>query len=188
MKQFCQLLVTLTIFASSSAFAAGGTDVGVFFGMKNASFDTDTAGTDFKTKTGLMGGVIATGEMGGLMFRTGGYYASRAAEITAGPLAAELSVATVDVPVTLLYKFNDMLGVFGGALFALKISDDCTGDATICSNVSDELESFHTAATFGLQAKFHPNWSGEVFYEHGLNDIAEDVSMSAISLGVLFIY
>ena len=87
-----------------------------------------------------------------------------------------------------MYSFNDMLSMFGGAVFALKVSDDCTGDATICNTVSDDIESFHTAATIGLNAKFHPNWSGEVSYEYGLSDIAKDTSMSSISLGAIFIY
>lgn len=180
-----------SLLLSTSAFAQGETEVGVLFGMKNAEFDTDTSGVDFKSETGLMGGVIAYGEMGGMKFRTGGYYSARNTKSS----GTKLKLAYLDVPVTLMYSFNEMFSVFGGALLGLKLSDSCSSDtAGVCDELGDNINGLHAAATVGLNARFHPNWSGEIFYEHGLNPVVDknlatdDVDASAISAAAVFIY
>lgn len=188
MKTFKLFLALAIVVATSPSFAAGGTDVGVFFGMKNTEYDIDVAGVDTTAKTGIMAGAIAYGEMGGLSFRTGGYYSQRNSEVDISGTELQLKVSYLDVPVTVMYSFNDMFSVFGGAVLGLKVSDDCSGDSTACDSFSDDVKSFHAAAQLGLNAKFHPNWSGEIFYEHGLNDIAEDTSATALSAAVVFIY
>jgi opacity protein-like surface antigen len=174
----------------SSASAAAGNEVGILFGIRSAEFSTDaTIEPDYKSSLGFAAGVIAIGEMGGMKFRTGGYYATRGTEIEIAGVKADLEVASLDVPVTVLYDLNDMVSFFGGALFAVRISDDCSGDAAICdSDIIDELSSFYTAATIGMHAQFHPNWSGEISYEYGLSDVTEDTGMNTLAVSAIFAY
>lgn len=184
------IVIAVGLFLGVQGHAATGTDVGVFFGIKNADYSTDvTPEPDYKSSTGFMGGAVATGEFGGLLFRTGGYYAERNAEIDQSGVSADLKIAYIDVPVTLMYAFNDSLSVFGGAVIALKVNDDCSGNSVICSSdFADDIKSFYSAATFGLRAKFHPNWAGEISYEMGLSEVSTDTDVNALSLGAIFVY
>lgn len=172
---------------STSAFAAGGTEVGVYFGIKNADVEVDNTTADINSELGFMGGMLAVGEMGGIAFRTGGYLAQRNFSIDAGAGGnADIKTMYIDVPVTALFKFNEMLGAFAGAVLSIKATDDCSGPAGICDSV--DLNSFMASASFGLHAKFHPNWSGDISYELGLNDMADDTKANAISVGAAFLY
>ena len=173
-----------------SARASQGTDVGFMVGIKNADFDSDSAGASYDAQTGFMAGFIATGELGGLQFRSGGYYAQRSAELDFSGSKVDFEIGYLDVPVTVLYNFNEMLGIFGGAVLGIKVTEDCSGAAaaSLCDGLEDDIESTYVAGTVGLHAKFHPNWSGEISYEIGLTDIAEDTSANALSAGVIFIY
>jgi hypothetical protein len=188
------LIIIFFLGFTTSAFAAvgsgGATDVGIMFGMKDADFSGDGSNNyDYDSKSAVMLGVIAIGDMSGILFRTGGYYTERKTTLSTSATNADLKITTIDIPVTLLYKFNDMLGVFAGPLFAVKVSDKCSGDATICaSKEGSDVKSLHTALTAGLNAKFHPNWSAEVFYEYGLTDISKNTTVNSISLDAIFTY
>ncbi len=191
-------ILAVTAIASVSAAAyvsspSSGTDVGYMFGVKNANFSTSgSPAPTFTSETGLMAGVIAIGDLGsGVKFRSGGYYAERTAKTTLSGATSTIKFSYLDVPVTALYKFNDMVGAFGGLALGLKIADSCTGDSTVCSSTTGGYNlpaSFITAGQLGLDAKFHPNWSGEIFYEFGLSDISQSTKASSISAALIFIY
>ncbi len=185
--------IVFALLQVSAAHAASGTDVGYYLGIKDATFSTSASnGPTFNTQAGLMAGVIAIGDLSGdLKFRAGGYYAERTAKTTMSSITSTLKFSYLDVPLTVLYKFNDMVGLFGGALLGLKVSDSCTGDSTICSDPKSgnaNPKSFVSAAQLGFDVKFHPNWAGEIYYEIGLSDVSDYTKVSALSAGIMFIY
>jgi hypothetical protein len=179
---------------SSVANASSGTDVGYFFGIKNATFSsTANPAPTFSSATGLMAGMVAVGDMGSgaLKFRSGGYYSERTAKSEVSGATSTIKFSYLDVPVTALYKMNDMVGFFAGVDLGLKINDSCSGDSTICASTTGgnyQPSSFVTSAQLGLNAKFHPNWSGEIFYELGLSDLSQYTKANALSAALLFLY
>lgn len=188
-------IISFVLAASTSQFALakGGNDVGYMLGVKDATFSSSasTAPT-FTSEAGIMAGAIVVGDLNStVMFRSGGYYAERTAKSTLSGATSTIKFSYLDVPVTVLYKFNDMVGVFGGVALGLKVADSCSGDTTVCSSTNggySQPSSFTTAAQLGLNVKFDPNWAGEIFYEVGLGNVSQSTSASALSAGVMFIY
>jgi Outer membrane protein beta-barrel domain len=188
------LFIFSTISAISTfAYASQGTDVGVMIGVKDATFSNSSSGSPtFTSEAGVMVGAIAVGELGGdIYFRSGGYYTQREAKANLAGADATITFSYIDIPVTVMYKFNDMLGAFGGLGLGLKVAESCSGDPGICSTSSEgyvSANSFVTSVQLGLNAKFHPNWSGELFYEIGLSDVSTSTMSNSISADVMFIY
>jgi hypothetical protein len=191
--------VSLATLLGASAYASGGTDVGFFIGIKDANFSTtanpNSSNPSFTSGVGIAAGVIATGDMSlPVQFRTGAYYSERAASVSAtnsggSNVTANIKFSYIDIPLTVLYRFGDMFGVFGGAVVGLKVAANCSGDGTICNaNYASSTDGGVLAGQLGVNVKFHPNWSAEAMYDIGLTPVSTDTTASAIGASIIFTY
>jgi len=178
----------------SAAQASQGTDVGYLVGVKDATFANSASGETFTSEAGFMAGAIAVGEIAGdFYFRAGGYFSQRVAKASvSGVSGTTITLDYLDIPITAMYKFNDMFGLFAGFTAGIKITDNCSdGGSGVCNQSGYGYTSpagLTTAAQLGINVKFHPNWAGELFYEVGLGDVSTGTTSNAISADIMFIY
>ncbi|MEQ1666237.1 MAG: hypothetical protein ABL927_12775 [Bdellovibrionales bacterium] len=104
------------------------------------------------------------------------------------PFKSELSAASTvsgkisyfEVPVLLMFKFEDFAGVYVGPSFGVKLGDELKP-----GNLTD-VKSLVIPLTFGAQFKFTPALGANVFFETVPGDLAKDLSNSrAVGVNLL---
>ncbi len=161
------------------------------FRNTSASADGAPAGTTYSisAKNGFQLGGIGFFPLNEQIYlRSGLLYTQRFLEFSAttGTVVTKTDVelSYIDIPATVMYKFSDYGGVFGGVIVGLNQSKDCK-TATTSTNCTGTNSSI-TPITLGLSFKFAPNMGGEFSYESTSGSLANSVT-EAKSIGLNFL-
>lgn len=149
-------LLTVLAGLMMSAPALADIDYGFEVGVRQQSADVNGAEVDAQVNTQF--GISAHVPMSGaLHLRTGMLYTLRNFKMTPTGTSLESKVETsyLDVPVTLMYKFEEYMGIYGGVILALNV------DKKNVTDIQTPLIPFVFGATF----KFAPNFGANVYFE-----------------------
>ena len=166
MKKF--VLIALSVLGLSSVSLAD-TDYGLEVGIRQQSGDYDVASTD--SQNGIQFGGFAHFQLvEKLHFRTGMLYTQRPLLVKTGGGDTKIMMTYLDVPVALMYKFEEGAGIYGGISLAMKLNAtaDQGGDPT-------GVKSPLTPLIFGAFFKFHPNFGVNIYYESASDKVADNL-------------
>lgn len=131
-------------------------DYGFEVGVRQQSAEVEGADVDSQINTQF--GISAHVPMSGAWhLRTGMLYTPRNFKVTdtLTTLETKVEASYLDVPVALMYKFEEYLGIYGGVVLALNV------DKKGLNKVESPLMPFIFGATF----KFAPNFGANVYFE-----------------------
>lgn len=157
-------------------------------GLRNNNAETDLASATVEAKTSFYLGALAFFPMiSPFAFRTGLIYSQRYADIvfTNGSFD-EIRFSYLDIPLTLMARFNEYVGVFAGPILAINQSKECSRSVGGVCNALD-VKSSIMPITLGASFKFAPQMGGEFFYEFYSGDMARGIS-NMKSLGANFVF
>lgn len=175
------LFITLALLFTPGAMAQYA-EMAITGGLQTTDVDTDAAGTEVDGGSGLFVGIMGYMEIGeGSMLRSGAVINERKFEVGLN----EITTLNLDVPITFMYKFNDIVGVFGGGRIGLNISDDCSGPAT-CDG---DVETVYYGAEVGGHFHFAPDFGVEAVFNYGLSELADELDWStSLTAGVFYVF
>ena len=102
-------------------------------------------------------------------------------------LTNEGKITYFDIPVHLMFKFEDYAGIFFGPSFSTKMGDECKASTGSC-NLTD-VKSMIMPITFGAQFKFMPNLGLSLFFETISGEVAKDLESSrGVGANLLFTF
>lgn len=152
------------LFSILISFSAQAADVAIEVGVRSQSGDVESPASA-KSQMGFQLGATAAFEVSGAWnFRTGMLYTQRPLTVEVSGNETKNSMNYLDVPVTLLYKFEDYAGVFGGVNLALLFDKS--------SEVND-AKSMLTPLVFGATFKFAPQIGGTIYFETAAGEAAQ---------------
>lgn len=156
------LAATIGIF-TSAAFAE--IDYGMEVGIRQQSGDVDSGST--KSQMGMQFGVSAHMPISGPWhLRTGMLYTQRPLTVEGTP-DNKVTMNYLDVPVALMYKFEEYAGVFGGISLGLNL--DKNADVGTVTKVKSPLMPILIGTSF----KFAPNLGATLYYESAGGEVAQ---------------
>ena len=119
--------------------------------------------------------------------RTGLFYSERSFknELTNG-LEIQGKITYVELPVQLMFKFEDYAGVYIGPAYAVQIGDECEGLG--CGVGLMDIKSSLAPITFGAEFKIFSHIGLNLFFENVSGGIAQSLKNSrAIGLNIMII-
>lgn len=162
------LVLAFTSLISISVFA---NDFAAVLGVRTNSWDiTPSTNITASGKNGYQAGILGFIEMNPvLLFRSGFIYTNRifTSKATGSATELEYNYSYFDIPATVMYKFSDFGGVFGGAVIAMNAGKSCSG--ANCS--TDGVKSSLVGIQFGASFKFAPQMGAELYYETISGDV-----------------
>jgi hypothetical protein len=171
MKNLLVSLVAMTSMFSATAMADG--DFGLEVGIRQQSGDIDATANSISSGMGYQfGGTGAFQLSGSWYFRTGLLYTQRNTKLESSITAttSKISMNYADVPLTIMYKFEDYAGVFGGVIAALNLDSKIEGAGKV-AGVKTPYIPFVIGATF----KFAPQLGGTLYLETG-GSVSDDLN------------
>ncbi len=169
MKKFLVSLAAMTTIFSATAMADG--DFGLEVGVRQQSGSVDSTTSSAKSEMGLQfGGTAAIPISGAWNFRTGMLYTQRnlTIETTAPVTKAKVSMSYLDIPVTIMYKFEDYAGVFAGVVAAMNLDHSVEGGGSLSG-----VKSMYMPIVIGATFKFAPQLGGTLYFENGSGEVAQ---------------
>ncbi len=165
MKKLALVAVAALGMMASPAFA--DIDYGLEVGVRQQSGDVDgTAST--KSQMGMQFGAYVHAPISGpLHLRTGMLYTQRPLVIEGTP-DTKVSMNYLDVPVALMYKFEEYAGVYAGVALGLNLDKSADNGMTV-TDVKSPLIPF----LFGASFKFAENLGANIYYESASGDAAQ---------------
>lgn len=166
MKKFAlSLLIAL---GATSSVAMADIDYGLEVGIRQQSGDAEAAGADGKAEMGYQFGVTGHFPISGPWhLRSGMLYTQRPLTVESGGTDNKVTMTYLDVPVALMYKFEEYAGVFAGVSLGLHLNSDAdTG------SVQDEKSPL-VPLILGASFKFAPQLGVAVYYESASGDVAD---------------
>ena len=163
------LLVTVLAFVCLSSPAWADEDYGLEVGIRQQSGDVD-GGASTKSQMGLQFGATAHFPLSGpLHLRTGMLYTQRPMTVEGGVGGADnkISMNYLDIPVALMYKFEEYAGVFAGVSLAMNL--DKSADFGTVTDVKSPLMPIIIGASF----KFAPQMGVALYYESASGEVAK---------------
>lgn len=175
------------VFLTSTAFAQKASS-GISYSMPavEVGFKWNTAtitnSVSDKQEVGYQLGVSAVFNFSeNIGLKSGMFYSER-------PFKSELAASTIkgkityfEVPLLLMFKFEDFAGAYVGPSLAIKLGDEVT------PGILTDAKSMVVPITFGAQFKFTPVLGANVFFETVAGDLAKDLSNSrAVGVNLLF--
>lgn len=158
-------------------------------GIKMNTMDGDNA-TSNKQSQGFQGGGSMVFDFGdsGFGLKTGLIYSERPFKIeTAGPVTTEGKITYFDIPVQVMFKFEDYAGIFLGPSFSTKLGDECKVAGGTCNLTN--VKSLIMPITFGAQFKVAANFGLSLFFETASGEIAQGIKDSrAVGANLLFVF
>ena len=168
MKKLTLSLIAIATMMSSSAFA--DIDYGLEVGIRQQSGDVNSPGTT-DSQMGLQFGATANFPIAGpVHLRTGMLYTQRPLVVkpNGGGAETKYTMNYLDVPVALLYKFEEYAGVYAGVSLAMNLDKSADNGATI-NDVKSPLIPFLIGASF----KFAPNLGANLYFESASGEAAK---------------
>jgi hypothetical protein len=161
-------ILIIVLLATISAHAVNYSDAAFEIGFRQQN-GTVTGGADEKAKTGYQVGVSGTVPITDVLsFRSGLFYVEKSIEVDTTP-KTELKFTYFQVPVTLMAKLMDNMGLYAGVNVEFNLGDDCT------ANSCDDVESMTTPFVLGAAFKFAPQLGANLFFESGSGKVAEGI-------------
>ena len=157
-------------------------------GAQTTDVDVESGSGDPDGGTGFYGGVLGFMEIQDKgYFRVGALLSKREYSVKAGSITLDSEMLSIDVPITYMFMFNEMAGIFGGLKLGLNLSDDCSrSDSVDCDT---KAESLHYAGEVGGHFRFVPDFGLEISLNLGLSDIAKDVEWkNGIGVGMIYLF
>ena len=177
MKLIISLLLTFSaalVFAnterkSNISYSMAGLEAG----FKWSSMDADGSGST-KQSLGYQIGASGTFDFAtSFAIKSGLFYNERPFKISNGFLSDTTGKITYfDIPVLLMFKFEDYAGVYLGPSISIKMSDEISSGSL--TNVKDTV----IPITIGGQFKFAPNLGVNVFFEAVSGQLADGLKNS----------
>lgn len=173
------IFALLLVFSAATAFAQKNEPhfsysmPGVELGFKWNSADQTNADSN-KQEIGFQLGASAVFDLSpSFGLKSGLFYSERPFKSSfPGSVEGKGKVTYFEVPVLLMFKFEEYAGVYVGPSVALKLGDEYTpGSLT-------DVKSLVVPVTFGAQFKFTPGLGVNVFFETVPGDLANGVSSS----------
>ncbi len=158
------LAISILLAISSTAFA--DIDYGLEVGIRQQSGDRDS-GAATTSQMGLQFGATAHFPISGpLHLRTGMLYAQRNI-IADGTPDNKIQMSYLDIPVALMYKFEESAGVYAGVSLAMNL--DKKADVGSVTDVQSPLIPILIGASF----KFAPDFGVAIYYESASGKVAQ---------------
>jgi hypothetical protein len=175
MTQISMIFLSLIV-----ANTAAANDFAAVFGILTNSADrvSTTSTASVSGKVGFQAGVIGFIDLTGpLSFRSGFLYSQRTYTTTVASLDTDYKLAYFDIPVTLMYKFAEYGGVFGGVVLANNASKECSTAGCSTDGVKSSMVGYQVGASF----KFAPQMGAQFYYEMLPGNI-QDSSTAVVGL------
>lgn len=158
------ILSVLLVLGSFSSVAMAEIDYGLEVGIRSQSGDADATGSSTTSQTAMQfGGVVHYPISGGWHIRTGMLYTQRPLIVKTSGSTVENKVAMnyLDVPVAVMYKFEDYAGVFGGISLGMNLDKSCDAPGCVVTDVKTPILPF----IFGASFKFAPHLGATIYFE-----------------------
>ncbi|UOF00134.1 outer membrane beta-barrel protein [Bdellovibrio reynosensis] len=160
------LVVFATLGVMTSA-AMADVDYQLEVGVRQQSADVEAPATA-KSQMGMQFGATAHMPFGEKWhFRTGMLYTQRPLIVESGATETKVSVNYLDVPLALMFKFEEHIGVFFG--FQLGLNIDKTN--------AEDVKSPMLPIVLGTSFKFAPNMGAVLYYDNG-DELAAGIEKS----------
>jgi hypothetical protein len=141
-------------------------DYGLEVGTRQQSGDVANGGST-KSQMGMQFGATAHFPLSGpLHLRTGMLYTQRPLTVSGTP-DNKITMNYLDVPVALMYKFEEYAGVFAGISLGLNL--DKSADSGTVTDVKSPITPF----LLGVSFKFAPNLGATLYYESAGGEVAQ---------------
>ena len=177
MKKIIVLFSILFVFQTAQA-----REFGAVFGFNYTEAQSTTTNVSSDSEVGFQAGVQYYHPLKSLndklYFRTGGVITQRVSEFG----IFEFDLLYLDIPATLEYRINEMVGLFSGLQLGLLMADECTPGC----NVQDP-NSFILGFPLGVSVMINPEMGFDFYYQIGLTDMWQNSEWSD-TLGAQFIY
>lgn len=184
MKAFMSTVLGLVLAAN----IAHASDFAVAVGVRTNSADAAVSGgPDVSGQMGLGAGVIGWFDLTGALQIRSGFMLNQRNYKTDGTPEVTANITYIDIPATLMYKFADYAGVFGGPVLGLRASDECKIEGG-GSCTGEDPDSMLTGFQFGVGFKFAPQMGAELYYEMVPGEFWDDNLKDAKSIGANFLY
>ncbi|MFZ3229069.1 MAG: outer membrane beta-barrel protein [Pseudobdellovibrio sp.] len=175
-----KLIALFIILVSTSVFAQGSNSPNISYSMAGLEVGFKWAGADItgtdssKQVLGfLVGGSAVFNFAPSFGLKTGLFYNERPFEATtAGAVNTKGKITYFDVPVLLMFKFEDYAGVYFGPSISMKMSDE------ISPGKLTDIKGMVVPITVGAQFKFAPNLGMNIYFESVSGDLALGVKNS----------
>ena len=159
-----------TLMALALVFIAGPAwadlDYGVEVGIRQQSGDVD-GGASTKSQMGMQFGATAHFPLSGpLHLRTGMLYTQRPLVIEQNP-DNKISMNYLDIPLALMYKFEEYAGVYAGVSLGLNL------DKSADQGSIQDVKSPFVPLLIGASFKFAPEFGVAIYYESASGDVAK---------------
>lgn len=181
------IIVLFTVLLSIGAQAQ--MEFGALVGFRSNQAQTDISLASVSSRTsyqfGVQGFFPIWNDLAGL--RTGAMVAPRYVNLSnTRKGTVEINYIYLDVPATLMLKFNEVAGVFAGPILSFNYSKEvsCSLQADC---VATDVKSVVVPWTLGLNFKILPQIGGELFYEYVPGDLSTNVS-NMTTVGANFIF
>lgn len=160
-------------------------------GMKINSVDHEQAVSNKQTNA-YQGGLsvvinLSNDSNADFGIRTGLFYSERSFknDLSNG-LEIQGKITYVELPLHLMFKFEDYAGVYIGPAYAVQIGDECNGLG--CGSGLTDIKSSLVPITFGAEFKLFSNLGLNLFFENVSGGIAQSLKNSrAIGLNIMII-
>lgn len=158
-------------------------EFGLTGGFHQSSASAKNSGVTDDSKIGYKLGLSAKFEMVAPMnFKTGLIYSYRPFELTTSGSTFEFKFSYLDIPALVEYKINEMVGVFGGLVIGLNVSDDVKP-----SGNPQGMEDIIALGQVGASFLFEDLYGFDIYVERGLGTIY-DGAENYMSIGANFVW
>ncbi|HWU43969.1 MAG TPA: outer membrane beta-barrel protein [Bdellovibrio sp.] len=157
-------LSVVLAFGFLSSVALADVDYGLEVGVRSQSGDVDGTGLSTTSQTAMQfGGIAHFPISGGWYIRSGMLYTQRPLVVKDSGTGVEnkVSMTYLDVPVAVMYKFEDYAGIFGGVSIGMNLDKSCDGAGCVLTDVKTPIVPF----IFGASFKFAPQLGATIYFE-----------------------
>ncbi len=159
-------------------------------GFKLNTMDADTS-TSNKQSNAFQGGGSIVFDFGdsGFGLKTGLMYSERTFknEFNIGLTTQEGKITYFDIPLQVMFKFEDYAGIYFGPSFSTKLGDECKTNTGSCTLTN--IKSSIMPMTFGAQFKMAANLGLSLFFETFSGEVAQGLKASrGVGANLLFVF
>lgn len=157
-------------------------------GFKLNTIDAKGATSNKQSQGFQAGGSIVFDFAQNFGFKTGLMYSERPFKNETGTTTTEGKITYFDIPLHVMFKFEDYAGIYFGPSLSTKMSDECkVSGGGSCTGL--EAKSSIMPLTFGAQFKFLPNFGLSLFFETVSGSVAKDLESSrGLGANLLFTF
>ena len=171
MKLLITLLLTLvstSVYAQQARSSVSYSMPAIEIGFKSNSADVAGSQSTRQENSFQLGASAVFDFASSFGLKSGLFYSERAFEAVFPPgIVTEGKITYFEIPLHLMFKFEEYAGVYAGPSLAVKLGDNLGGSSA---------ESMVVPFTLGAQFKFLPNIGVNLFFEAIPGDIATGVS------------